>query len=186
MNVKTHPGPGDRAFVARLEELTGQQFSLCYQCGNCTAGCPCSFAYDMPVHKIMRLVQTGRKNEVLSCRSVWLCASCNSCSVRCPNKIDVARIMDVLRHMARQEGHAPEHAVKAFTDSFLASVEHNGRAFEMGILAGYAARTGRFWTGMDLAPKLLPKGKLSPLPHKVKNPGAIARIFERFREELGK
>lgn len=186
MNAITLPESRDRDFIAQVEKQSGQKAANCYQCGNCTAGCPCNFAYDIPVHKIMRLLQQGRRQELLSCRSVWLCASCSSCSVRCPNKIDVAHVMDVLRHMARREGHAPEYAVKAFTDSFLASVERNGRAFEMGILATYALRTGRVWTGIDLAPKILPKGKLSPVAHKVKNPEAIARIFQRFREEFGK
>jgi heterodisulfide reductase subunit C len=183
IDLAKSPDPG---FAARVEKETGQTLSHCYQCGNCTAGCPYTFAYDIPVHQVMRLAQAGQKDTLLNCRSIWLCASCQSCTTRCPNNIDVAHVMDVLRHMARREGNAPEYCVKAFVDSFLESVEKHGRAFEMGLMVRYALKTGRFWTGIDLAPKLVPKGKLSPMPHNVKNPGAIARIFERYRQEAGK
>lgn len=186
MNVIALSHSQDRDFVAQVEKESGQKASLCYQCGNCTAGCPYTFVYDIPVHQIMRLLQTGQKQTLLSCRSLWLCATCQSCTTRCPNGIDVAHIMDVLRHMARREGYATEYGVKSFVDSFLESVEKNGRAFEMGLLLRFIGKTGRFWTDVDLAPKILPKGKLSPLPHKVKNPDAIAKIFERFRQECQK
>lgn len=183
MNVISLTKTRDRDFIDQVEKESGQNVSLCYQCGNCTAGCPYTFAYDIPVHQVMRLLQAGQKQALLSCRSIWLCGSCQSCTTRCPNNIDVAHIMDVLRHMARREGYDTEYGVKAFVDSFLASVERNGRAFEMGLLVNFIAKTGRFWTDVDLAPKILPKGKLSPFPHKVKNPEAIAGIFERFRQE---
>lgn len=185
MNVIRLSESQDEGFKALVRRESGQDLARCYQCGNCTAGCPFTFAYDIPVSQIMRLVQAGQRDAVLSCRSIWLCASCQSCTTRCPNKIDVAHVMDVLRHMARREGRNTEYAVKAFVDSFLESVEKNGRAFEMGLMVRYTLKTGRFWTGVDLAPKLVPKGKLSPFPHKVKNPGAIAAIFERFRQECG-
>ena len=37
-------------------------------------------------------------------RSSWMCLSCSTCSLRCPNNIDVAEGMETLRHMARKEG----------------------------------------------------------------------------------
>lgn len=176
----------DQKFVDLVEEESAQTLSLCYQCGNCTAGCPYSFAYDIPVSKIMRLLQLGQKEEVLKSKSIWLCATCESCTTRCPNNIDVARIMDVLRHIARREGYAPVKTVKTFWDSFLNSVEKHGRVFEMGLLANYIARTGRFWTDIELGPKILPKGKLHFKPHEIQGKEEVAKIFERFNEESGK
>lgn len=184
MNVINLSASQDTAFIAEVERESGQNLSLCYQCGNCTAGCPFTFAYDIPVHQVMRLAQAGQKKTLLTCRSLWLCASCQSCTTRCPNNIGVAQVMDALRHISRREGYADkEYAVRAFVDSFLESVEKNGRAFEMGLMVRYGLKTGRVWTGVDLAPKMVPKGKLSPLPHRIKNREAIARIFERFRKE---
>ena len=158
----------DEAFVDAVRAESGQDPKLCYQCGNCTAGCPYTFAYDIPVSRVMRLLQAGQKRAVLTCRSLWLCATCESCTTRCPNGIDGARIMAVLRHMARREGHAPVRTVKVFWDGFLASVRRHGRVFEAGLLASYVARTGRVLTDADLAPRILPKGKLSLKPHPIK------------------
>jgi len=176
----------DADFVKQVEKESGQNMSLCYQCGNCTAGCPYTFAYDIPVSRIMRLVQAGQKETVLRCKSIWLCATCESCTTRCPNNIDVAHIMDVLRHMARREGHAPVPTVKKFWDSFLDSVENNGRVFEVGLLAAYVAKTGRFWTDLDLGPKVLPKGKMHFKPHEIQGKDEIKKIFKRFEEESRK
>lgn len=37
----------DAAFTAEVEAHSGQNVSTCYQCGNCTAGCPAGFVYDL-------------------------------------------------------------------------------------------------------------------------------------------
>ena len=183
MNIINLTRDHDEDFVHRVEEESGQKVSLCYQCGNCTAGCPYTFAYDIPVSQIMRLVQMGQKKTVLSSKSIWLCATCESCTTRCPNNIDVACIMDVLRHMARREGLAAVPQVKTFWDSFLDSVRAHGRVFELGLLINYVTKTGRFWTDMDLGPKILPKGKLAFKPHDIQGKEHVARIFERFERE---
>lgn len=172
----------DEAFIKEVEERSGQNLSLCYQCGNCTAGCPFTFAYDIPVNRIMRLLQTGRKKEVLGCRSIWLCGTCYSCTTRCPNNIDVTGIMDHLRHMAREQGLATEKNIKLFTDQFLKSVESHGRVFEMGLMASYVMRTGKFLTDADIAPAAALKGKLHFMPPSIKGRKHVAGIFRRFRE----
>ena len=103
---------GDPGFLAEVESRSGQQLKTCYQCGNCTAGCPYTFAYDIPVSQIMRLIQAGQRETVLNSKSLWLCASCQSCTTRCPNQIDVAKVMDVCRHMARESGCVSERTSK--------------------------------------------------------------------------
>ena len=54
-----------------MEALSGQNVSTCYQCGNCTAGCPAGLVYDRQVSQIMRAVQLGLRDEVLNSRSIW-------------------------------------------------------------------------------------------------------------------
>jgi heterodisulfide reductase subunit C len=141
-----------------------------------------SFAYDYPVSRIMRLLQAGQKEIVLSSRAIWMCATCETCTQRCPNEIDVARVMDVCRHMARREGRGGVYSVKAFFDSFVSSVGMNGRSHEIGLMVMYMAKTGRFWTDVDLAPKMLPKGKMAILPHRIEGRKEVAAILRRFRE----
>lgn len=173
----------DTEFICEVERESGQNLSLCYQCGKCTAGCPYTTFYDIPVSQIMRYLQAGQKETVLSCRSIWLCATCESCTTRCPNGIDVAHVMDVLRHMARKAGYTPEPQVKTFWDSFLQSVQRHGRVFEMGLMAKYMTKTGRIFTDADLSVKVIPKGKLAFRPHDIVGKNQIDEIFKRYNEE---
>jgi heterodisulfide reductase subunit C len=173
----------DVSFIREVEGRSGQSLSRCYQCGNCTAGCPMSFTFDYPVSRLMRLIQAGQRDLALSAGTIWMCASCETCSERCPNKIDVAGVVDACRHMACEMGKGGTHAVKIFWESFSQSVEWHGRAHEAGLLAMYMFRTGRFWTDVDLAPKMLPKGKIAILPHRIQGRREVADIFRRYREE---
>ena len=182
MNIINLTRDYDEDFVHRVEEESGQNVSLCYQCGNCTAGCPYTFAYDIPVSQIMRLLQTGQKKAVLKSKSIWMCATCESCTTRCPNNIDVAKVMDVLRHMAWKEGKT-NYAMASFWQSFLTTVRHFGRTYELGVMAMFMARTGRVFTDVDLAPRILPKQKLPFKPHTIVGKDAVARIFKRFDEQ---
>jgi heterodisulfide reductase subunit C len=86
-------------FVGRVAEISGQDINLCYQCGKCSAGCPMSFAMDLLPNQIIRAVQLGLEEDLASSRTVWLCASCLTCSVRCPKGIDIARVMDAVRQV---------------------------------------------------------------------------------------
>jgi len=169
------------AFIHEVEKESGQRVSACYQCGNCTAGCPNAFVYDLQVSQIMRAVQLGQKEMVFNSKSLWLCVSCSTCTARCPNDIDVAVIMDALRHMAAREGYVRDRGVNAFWQSFLMTVRHFGRTYELGVMAAFMARTGRIFTDCDLAPKALAKGKLPFTPH-IAGKQHVAKIFQRFEE----
>lgn len=172
----------DDAFMDAVASQSGQELKSCYQCGNCTAGCVYTEDYDIPVHQIMRLVQLGHKERVLACRSIWLCATCQACTTRCPNNIQVAVVMDVLRHMARRGGFAPERLVKTFADSFLASVARHGRVFEAGLAAAFALKSGKPMQDAGLGPAMLSRGKLAFAPHEPEGQGKaeVAAIFSRF------
>lgn len=172
----------DKDFVDLVARESEQDPNLCYQCGNCTAGCPFTFAFDIPVHQVMRLLQAGQKEKILCSHSVWLCATCETCTTRCPCNVDVARIMDVLRHIARREGYVSEKHMKLFYDIFLDSVKKHGRVFELGLLLSYNTRSGKLFTDAELGPKVMSKGKISFLPHEIQGKDKVARIFSRFME----
>jgi heterodisulfide reductase subunit C len=84
-------------FVKKVTEISGQNLNLCYQCGKCSAGCPMCFAMDILPNQIVRLVQMGLEEDIAASRTVWLCASCLTCSARCPKGVDLSRIMEALR-----------------------------------------------------------------------------------------
>jgi heterodisulfide reductase subunit C len=175
-------GKGDAEFIRKVEAASRQDMTKCYQCGNCAAGCPMSFAYDYTASQLMRLIQLGQKETVLSSRSVWMCATCETCSTRCPNEIDVARVLDVCRHMARREGYSGGRDVRLFADSFLQSVRWNGRSHELGLMAVFKMRTRNFFADLSLAPGMLRKGKLPFKPHKITGLSEVEGIFKRFKE----
>lgn len=170
----------DPAFTREVEKLSGQNVSTCYQCGNCTAGCPAGFVYDLQVNQIMRGVQLGLKERVLKSDSLWFCLSCSTCSLRCPNEIDVAGVMETLRHMARHEGVVTVPRVEKFWFSFMDTVRAFGRAYEIGAMSLYMLRSLRFNTDLDLAPAALKLKKLPFVPHRVVS--ETGRIIERYRK----
>ena len=178
----------DLAFTKEVEKRSGQRVDTCYQCGNCTAGCPAGFVYDRQVNQIMRGVQLGLREQVLSANSIWYCLSCSMCSLRCPNKIDVAGVMETLRHMAREEGKVKVPEVEKFWFSFLDTVRAFGRTYEVGTMALYMIRSLRLTTDLDLAPSALKKSKLPFIPHFAagKRFAGAGGIIDRYKKRAEK
>ena len=71
-----------RTFV---ESQSGQKVLDCYQCGKCSAGCPAAEFMDLTPRQVMRAVQLGQAELALRSSTIWLCASCQTCSARCPD-----------------------------------------------------------------------------------------------------
>ena len=84
-------------FVRKVEEISGQNLHLCYQCGMCSGNCPVFFAMDLLPRQIIRLAQLGLEEVIANANTMWLCASCLTCSIRCPRGVDPAKIMEALR-----------------------------------------------------------------------------------------
>lgn len=174
-------------FRHEVEQQGAPDVALCYQCGKCTAGCPIAYAMDYPPHQIMRGVQLGMRQVVLSSSTIWLCAACETCSTRCPQEVDPAGVMDALRHIAYAEGiRSPDQDVPLFHGIFLGSVRLFGRIFEAGMIGVYNLWSGHLTKDVAMAPKMLLKGKLSLLPPRAKNGRELRRMFAKARELEGK
>jgi heterodisulfide reductase subunit C len=90
-------------FVRQVEEISGQDLLACNQCGKCSAGCPVVAAMDILPNQVIRMAQLGME-EVLESNTIWICASCLTCSTRCPKGVDVPRLMEALRQIALRQG----------------------------------------------------------------------------------
>ena len=90
--------------LQRVEDLSEQDVMACYQCGNCSAGCPAAGAMDLLPNQIIRLLQLGMLEEALAARAIWYCAACLQCEARCPKGIDIARLNEALRTLALEKG----------------------------------------------------------------------------------
>jgi len=154
----------------------------CYQCQKCSAGCPVIFAMDYKPNQIMQMVSLGMKDRVLSSKTIWVCASCYTCSTRCPNDIDVAKVMDWLRQTARREGVTPaEKEIPLFHDAFLHSIRTHGRVHELGMIAGYKRKTGKFLDDFKLGWKMFAKGKLRLWPSRIRRKKEVAALFTKSK-----
>ncbi|MEE8423308.1 MAG: 4Fe-4S dicluster domain-containing protein [Thermodesulfobacteriota bacterium] len=91
-------------FVQLLERMSGEDLSKCYQCGNCSGGCPVAFAMDVSPHHIIRLLQLGQEDAVLKANTMWLCVSCLQCYSRCPKFVDLSKILEALRQVGLRKG----------------------------------------------------------------------------------
>jgi len=58
---------------------------------------------DLMPNQVLRLLQLDDE-RVLASTSIWLCTSCLMCTLRCPRRIDVAKVMDSLRQMVLRKG----------------------------------------------------------------------------------
>ena len=138
---------------------------------------------DMAPSFLMRLLQTGTEEgdrRVLGSSAIWLCLSCENCVTRCPMEIDLPAIMDYLRERSRKLGSINEKArpIVAFHKSFLDSVKHTGRLYELGLVAEYKMRTMHLMQDVDIAPTMVAKGKLGLIPETLKdNSAKVGRIF---------
>jgi len=172
--------------IAELTQESGVRAEKCYQCGKCSAGCPVAFAMDRTPREIMRLVQLGLMEQAFKSHTIWLCASCDTCSTRCPREVDIARVMETLRILAKKKGHVAEKKMDLFHDIFLKSVEKHGRVHEMGLILGFNLGSMQPLKDAHFGPTMMLKGKISPLPHTIKDNGEVKKIFENVRKRGGK
>ena len=90
--------PENRTFKNRVNELSGENVDLCFQCGACSSGCPMTQEMDYLPSKVIRMAQLGLA-EALESKTIWVCTTCFNCEVRCPRGIDIANVMEALRQL---------------------------------------------------------------------------------------
>jgi heterodisulfide reductase subunit C len=72
------------------------------------------------------MTQLGLRERVLRSDTLWLCAACFTCTDRCPQDVEVANVIRVLRNLAAQEGYMP----KVFAEQFTSILE-SGYAYRI-------------------------------------------------------
>ena len=170
----------NRELEKALEQRTGQKVRDCYQCKKCSAGCPIAFAMDLVPHEVMKMVQYGQERRLMRSSTIWLCASCETCTTRCPNEIDIAAVMDGLRQMALEADETlGEPEVGMFHKSFLGGIKYTGKTNEPVLIGAYKALSRRLFDDLGLGAVMVAKRKIKIMPRVVKDRAAIRRIFDR-------
>ena len=150
----------------RIQDELGQNVYLCYQCVKCSSGCPVAEFFDWQPNQIMRALQLGQEDIALQSETPWLCASCQTCTTRCPQDLDIAGIMEWLTREALKRGiKPPVTEVKIFNDAFMREVRIWGRAYEPGLMVEMKLRDpGSMFDDIDLYTRMLKKMKVSFIP----------------------
>jgi heterodisulfide reductase subunit C len=165
--------------------------SVCYQCGTCSGACPVAPAggMDYTPRTIMRMIQAGMEDEVLSSETVWTCSACYSCAVRCPRDIDITDVMIRLRNLALVRGLPARTDVarrgRVYNVDFMKIVRRLGRMYEPELVIRYHVKTNPL-NLLGMAPvglKMLLKRKLRLLPDPAEGRAEIRGIFDRLEEE---
>jgi len=170
------------SFRNRILSLSGEDALRCTQCGKCSGGCPISPEMDQQPNQVLRLIQINDRQAVLSSSTIWLCASCRTCSVRCPEEIEIAKIMDVLRKLAVEEKFSlAEKQVVKFNEIFLDTVRKRGRVHELELMMRYNLAVHQPFKDAHLGPRMLARGKLGILGQKVKELSQVGEIFEKSK-----
>lgn len=159
-----------------IQQATGQNVFLCYQCVKCSSGCPLAEHMDLLPNQVMRSVQLDDAG-VLGSKTIWLCASCQTCTTRCPQELDIAGIMDALRIEAKRQGLPPAlPAVDKFSRLFLQNIGLLGRLYEVGLMAGLNLVTGQPLKDMDMGLEMLKRGKLKLIPSVTRPPQKVQPV----------
>ncbi len=163
-----------------VEAAAGARLSLCFQCQKCSSGCPIAADADIKPHELVRLVQLGERDAVLSSRMIWECTSCQTCVTRCPQAVDLPTVVDALRRLSRRANSVrSDTAVPVFNDLFLTAVRRLGRVHELGLMAAFKLRTRRLFQDAGKLPAMLRRGKLALKPTLVRGHSERAQVFRR-------
>jgi len=87
-------------------EMSGTNLTKCFACGTCTVSCSVrEIDEKYNPRKIIRMVLLGMRERVLKSNFLWLCSTCCTCDDRCPQGVQITKIMTALKNIAAREGY---------------------------------------------------------------------------------
>ncbi len=177
--------------TANVEE--GEWVKMCMQCGVCSGSCPFGPHWDHPPQELFMMIRAGKREEVLTSSSMWMCTSCYNCIVRCPRGLPITHIMHGLAHYADRLGMAPkEQPTMKFAHKFWDNIVKNGRVNELKLSLGVYFMNG-IAEGIKTSLKMQAVGlgmykakRLNPMEffggHTVKDKSGMQAIIEKAKE----
>lgn len=174
-------------FQKEVAKFSKEIVNKCYSCGTCSSGCIFARHMDYTPTQIMKAVGLGYKDLCLNSKAIWICASCQTCTTRCPQGIDIAKIIDTLKEISLKEKIKPQIEVKdvsIFHKTFLQGLRLFGREHEPGLVMALNLKTRNFFKDLALGFKLFKKGKVKIFPSiSLNNTLQTNKIFSRVKEK---
>jgi heterodisulfide reductase subunit C len=163
----------------------GDRISRCIQCGTCTGSCPVSYAMDISPRQLIALFRAGEMERIMKSRTIWICASCYSCTTRCPSGIKITDIIYALKRTAMEKKlQSAEPQVQTLARTFTENLMKYGRLHEGTLIRKYYTRTNirKFFDLIPLGRKMLKTKRLQILPKRIKARESLARIIRKAQE----
>ena len=171
----------DTNLLKIVNHVSRQKIGMCWHCSTCSGGCPFVNHMDILPNHVIRLVQLGQREDALRCRTIWLCVGCHTCSCECPNLIDIAAVMDVLRQLAIHDGvRVPEKDIYRFHKHIHHSIRRHGRLHKLEALMRFKLSPAHLFSDLPTGVKMLSKGKLELMPSNVEAKEELDRIFSYY------
>ena len=176
---------------ANVEE--GEWVKMCMQCGVCAGSCPLGPHWAHPPQEIFMMIRAGKRDEVLSSDSMWMCTSCYNCIVRCPRGLPITHIMHGLAHYAHRLGLAPKNQpTRKFAEIFWKNITTSGRANElkMGLSLyfkdGFGQGIKNALANKALGQAMMKTKRMNPMEffggHGIKDKTGLQAILKKARE----
>jgi heterodisulfide reductase subunit C len=176
----------DPEWSARIRQLPGcERVSSCIQCGTCSGTCPLSIYMDHTPRRIVSLVREGFKEDALGSRTIWLCASCYSCTVECPQQIRITDVMYSLKREAiREKKYPARFPIPVLARMFYAFVRRRGRNSEIRVVLAMALRSRPLilFTMMRSGWNLFKTGRISLRSERIKGARQLEKALSANKE----
>ncbi len=171
----------DENFKSEVLRLAGPEAQTCIQCGTCSASCPTAYLMNPSIRRLVKLCLEGKKEAAIRNETIWLCTSCQLCSVRCPRGIRPKAVVAALKELAEREEIPGKD--QAYEELFQKQIKDYGRIAEIPLSGEFLLVFPQgALQSMELGLELAPKGKINLEVEKIKGKDEIKRIIE----ELGK
>ena len=176
---------------ANVEE--GEWVKMCMQCGVCAGSCPLGKHWAHPPQEIFMMIRAGKREDVLTSDSMWMCTSCYNCIVRCPRGLPITHIMHGLATYAKRLGLVPKNQPTAkFAQLFWDNLVKKGRVNELKLGLSLYFMNG-FGEGIKVAMKqqaiglgMLRTKRMSPMEaiggHSVKDLNGFHKMIQKAQE----
>ncbi|RMG35499.1 MAG: 4Fe-4S dicluster domain-containing protein [Gammaproteobacteria bacterium] len=181
---------------ANVEE--GRWVKMCMQCGVCSGSCPLGPYWEHPPQEIFMMIRAGKRDEVLTSDSMWMCTSCYNCIVRCPRELPITHIMHGLATYAKRLGLAPKNQPTAqFSEIFWNNMMKRGRVNELKLglslyfKDGFSQGIKNALANQKLGMNMMKAKRMSPAEffggHGIKDVSGLQKMIKKAKEiELGK
>ena len=165
-----------------MKMLGGERILECIQCGSCAGGCPAMFAMDYSPMQIIKMINLGMKEKVLSSSTIWVCSACYTCTVRCPRNVDFTSLMMSLKYMAIRENMVKDDVKSDFHKYFFGVINKYGRNHELEFLIKLLD-TSNLGSFARLGLRLLKKGKMHMSAPRTEQASYIQSMLEKTDQE---